>query len=318
MEGNIKNLLIISHSNYVNDNLNECKSFSTVLSCNLKKEFVKKGIDCHAVPGESWMGIKGQLKSTWDNFDKNFNKNLLKSYNNILLVGAIPLKGVHPTIIDFFKKNVKGMFGAVSEWKREAPRDALFFMMPDEESHNQIHIGPMFNEDYLYPEKQYKKLILHIDHHYPGRWDWSDTIKKLIIGLEHNEFFKNNWNGYELYYHSKKLDSINDFDYYNPPPNISFSELAKIYRQSHIGFVSHRETLGMYPIEMAATGAMLATTRKIAKPSMFDYYNHIDYQERFWDAILPLINPEQEQENVKKISRCSYRIGVDKILPFLK
>jgi hypothetical protein len=191
-------------------------------------------------------------------------------------------------------------------------------MMPEEESHNQIHIGPLFNEEYLYPEKQYENLILHIDHHYPGRWDWSENIKKLITDLEKNEFFKENWNNYEVYYHTKKLNSIDDFDYYNPPHSIPFSELSKIYRQAHIGFVSHRETLGMYPIEMAATGAMLATTRKIVKPSMFNYFNHVNYREDFWNTILPLINSEQEQENVKKISDCSYSIGVDKILPFLK
>lgn len=311
-------LLLLVHSDYYTDDLNQCKSFNTVIAWNLKNEFTKRGIDCHVVPSECWMGIKKQLKSTWDNFDKNFDKSLLNEYDNVLFVGAISLKHTHHTILDFFRKNVKGMFGAVNEGKREAPRDALFFMMPEEESHNQIHIGPLFNEEYLYPEKQYENLILHIDHHYPGRGDWSEDIKKLIIDLEKNEFFNTHWNNYEVYYHTEKLNSIDDFDYYNPPSSIPFTELSKIYRQVHIGFVSHRETLGMYPIEMAATGAMLATIPKIVKPAMLNYFNHVNYHEDFWNTILPLINPEQEQENVKKISGCSYSIGADKILPFLK
>jgi hypothetical protein len=63
---------------------------------------------------------------------------------------------------------------------------------------------------------------------------------------------------------------------------------------------------------------MLATIPKIVKPAMFNYFNHVNHHEDFWNTILPLINLKQEQENVKKISSCSYSAGVDKILPFLK
>ena len=67
-------LLLLVHSDSYTDDLNQCKNFNTVIACNLKKEFTKREVDCHVVPSEFWMGIKGQLKSFWDNFDNSFDK----------------------------------------------------------------------------------------------------------------------------------------------------------------------------------------------------------------------------------------------------
>lgn len=311
-------LLIIVHSDYFEDDLNKCKTFNTVLACNLKKEFEANGVECLAVPGESWLGVKKRLKSTWAAFERDFDQQLLNQYENVLFVGAIPLKLAHASIIEYFKKNVKGLFAVCNEYKIKVHGDYLFYAMPEEGSENQIHIGPMFNSEYLFPEKQYKKLILHIDHYYPGRADWSDGIKLAVQQLENNPYFKNHWEGYELYYHSQKLDSIEQFNFYEKPPNIPFSELAEIYRKSHIGFVSHRETLGMYPIEMAATGTMLATTPKMLAPSMFDYINYVNYTDNFWNEILPQINEEQAKKNAAKVEKLSYKNGVKRILEVLQ
>lgn len=311
-------LLLIVHSDHYENDLNKCTNFNTVLAYHIKKEFESNNVECLVVPGESWLGIKKQKKSTWSTFERDFNKNLLKAYPNVLFVGAIPMKNVHASIIEFFYKNVTGVFGVCNEYLDKVHGDVMFFMLPDSSTENQQYIGPMYDSQYLYPDKQYKTLILHIDHYMQGRLDWAKDIKLAIQDLENNQYFKNHWSDYEVFYHSKKLNSINEFVFEDRPPNIPFAQLSEIYRKSHIGFVSHRETMGMYPIEMAASGTILATTVKVLPRSMYELINHVNYCENFWDTILPLVNQEQVKKNAEKVASCSYKVGAEKILSAFK
>jgi hypothetical protein len=313
------NILMIVHCREFIDDITQCKEFNTVMGYHLKHALEKNGANVKAISGEPWLGIKKKVKSTWDSFDQTFDKFLLAEYEHVLFVGTVPLKIANGAIVDYFKKNVRGVFGETRERAEGLHGDLLFYLMPYEETEGYVYLGPMINTDFLYPEKQYDKLVIHVDHHYHGRGDCSIQIKNLLDQLEANKYYQEHWNGYELYYHSKKLNSINDFDFYDVPPNVPFSELSSIYRKTHIGFISHRETLGMYHIEIAAAGGLVVNgINKMLPTSMVELVNYQDHCEDFWNTILPKITEDNIRLNSEKVQHLSYDQGAKTIIQQFK
>lgn len=303
----MKILLIVNSESYI-DKLSECKDFEQVQTYFIKRNLENLGAECQVHAGRAWMGKKKVKKSSYDDYKKYFNQNLFNEFENILFTGAIPAKLLNDRIKEDFKLKVKGKLAEMSEYSREPLRDMVFFSLPDNNSKNKICVGPMYDETELYFDKQFDKLILHIDHHLEGRKDCHEKIINCIKQLESSEYFKNNWKTYEIYYHGKKIDNIDSLNFYNRPPNIPFKDLSAIYRRSHVGFLSHRETLGLYPIEMAATGAFIAVLdTKLVKSSMLSMFDPYQGSENFWNNLLPKINKQNCLANIEKIQKCSYK-----------
>lgn len=312
-------ILIIVHSFHYEDRLEACLNYCEVAAYFLNKHLKANNIHTHVIAGEQWMGTKQKFKSTLESFESHFDKNLLQVYHHVIFVGACPLKQTHPKIIEWFNHNVKGKFIEIAEMKRGAKGHFQFFALPDTENESDKFIGPMYDSDSLYPDKQYTKLVLQIDHHMEGRGDCHQQIIEKIQELPSNQIFQKHWNGYELYYHGQKLNSISDFDYYNRPPNIPFAELSALYRRTHIGFLSHRETLGLYPVEMAACGTVVALLGKprFLQRSMHKIVSVELNGDDFWDRVLPKVTPEYAKQVSGNIAFCSYENGVSKILEHL-
>jgi len=300
-------ILLIVNSKYYIDDLSECKDFEQVQTYFIKKNLEDLGAICKVHAGRSWMGEKKVKKSSFEDYKKNFDENLFSEYENILFTGAIPAKLLNDKIKNDFKERVRGKLVEMSEYSREPIRDMVFFSLPDETTKDKICVGPLYDDTELYFDKQFDKLILHIDHHLQGRKDCHEKIINCIKKLESNDYFQKNWNGYEIFYHGKKINDIDDLDFYNRPPNIPFKLLSKIYRSSHVAFLSHRETLGLYPIEMAATGSFVAVLdTKLVKSSMLSLFDPWIDSDDFWSNLLPKINKENCLANISKVERCSY------------
>ena len=312
---NSKKILLICNAQNYEDSLSGCHEYNQVVTYFIKKELEKNGYECKAIGCQSWMGLKKRIKSYYADYEKHFDFNLFNEYDNFFFTGAIPLKSTHAGIIRHLKQHVKGFFAETNEYKRGAKGDVEFFFLPGEDSDNSICVGPLYDNDELFSEKQYDKLVIHIDHHFEGRNNCSDKIIEKIKELENNEYFKTHWNGLEIYYHSKKINNIDEIDFYNRPPDIPFKELAEIYRKTHIGFLSHRETLGLYPIEVSASGGHVVVLEStFLKPSMQHFLKTIPDQENFWNNLLPMITEEHAKRNTEKVSHCSYKEAVKKML----
>lgn len=311
-----KTLLIIAHIDEYYDDISKCNNFTSAITFNIKKQLQELGVKCHVVLGMPWLGAVKVQKSFYHDFDRLFDKQLLDKFENILIIGANPLKKTNLNILNFLKQNVKHKLMYMSELPNILNDILNFYSMPTDNLGNQknIFIGPMFNSEYLYPEKQYNNLIIHIDHHYQGRSDCFSQIVKLINGLKHNQYFQTYWNNFEIYYHGLKLEDITDFDFYIRPPNIPYSELTAIYRKCHVGFISHRETLGMYPIEMAAAGAIPILLDDLFLPiPMQKIVNCFSCKENFWDTLLPKINKDTAYKTSYDMKDYSYASGIKKI-----
>lgn len=309
-------ILLVSHSDNYHDDLSQCKNFNEVLTYFVKKNLEKHGAHCRVVNGGTWLGLKRQIKSFERNYHEMFDKSLLDEYPNVIFVGAVPLKITHDNIIKDLQKNITGMFAEFNEYSIEPHGDIVFYALPDDKRfENRIWVGPMYDSENLYPDKKYDTLVIHIDHHFPGRYDCFERIRSLINELKHNDYFKKNWKNFEVYYHSQQVEDIDQVDFYDIPPNIPFSDLSAIYRKTHVAFLSHRETLGMYPIEMTASGAYLVVLNRDFLPaSIFDLVQPAEDDKDFWDKILPDITEVQSRKISTKVAACSYENGMKKVI----
>ena len=311
----MKNMLIIVHSDHYEDSLTSCKNYDEVAAFFIAKFLRTHGYTVQVVPGQRWLGTKKIAKSTMRSFDNHFDKQLVNQYHNVMFVGAVPLKICSPQIVDWFKKHVKGLMIEFGEYRRGAKRDLQFFCLPGDETTTDYCVGPMYDGSSLYPDKQYSKLVLHIDHHLPGRGDCHLQIIEKIKELSQNQMFKDCWNGYELYYHGIKLNNIEDLDFYNKPPNIPFANLSAIYRKTHVGFLSHRETMGLYPVELAACGSVVAVfSPEFMPPSMYDIITVEFDSDDFWDKVLTNISPQYSAQIQQRMLPYSYEQGVAKMV----
>ena len=311
-------ILIFAHVDQYVDDLSQCKNFNQVQTYFVKKHLLKLGVDVVVQPAAGWLGVKKQTKSTWYNFVQNVDISLLNNYDSILFTGAIPTKKTSPTIMKWLNDNYKGVLAEFNERSKPPSTDLLFFALPASESARCKWIGPLYDGDCLYPEQQYDKLIIHIDHHYPGREDSSEKIKRLIEELPNNKIFQQGWKGYEIYYHSKKINDLENFDFYNPPPNTAFANLSRIYRSTHVGFLSHRETLGMYPFEIAACGGVVAVLDELhLTPAIANIIDVEWGEENFWNRVLPKLTSDLAHVRSQRVSNFSYKHGIARVYDYI-
>ena len=105
------------------------------------------------------------------------------------------------------------------------------------------------------PKQNFSDRILriHVDHNFQDRETVFEKIKEILYEIESK--IKNHcfWKDLEIYYHSQK-ESIERLGHFNFT-NIPLSSLANLYGSCHVGFMSHRETLGQYPLELLSCGA---------------------------------------------------------------
>lgn len=315
-------ILLLSHTHDFKDHLDLCENFDQVFTYNIKRALEKQDIQVRAISAQKWLGTKRKEKSKFSVFLEEFDTSLLDEYTHVLFVGAVPTKIIHQPILDFLHDRVSGVVGEFNEYPKNPNTDVVFHALPVSAEPGCVYVGPMYDSNELYPDQEYEDtLVLHIDHHYPGRTDCFEQIRQLILDLPNNAFYQANWKNLEIWYHSQQitLEQLETIDFYRRPPNIPFRQLAKIYRRTHMAFLSHRETLGMYPVELMASGAMVACLdREFLTEEMHSLVRTVGPVENFWNHVLPLINKVQANSNSQSVAACSYDNGIKKVLDTLE
>lgn len=321
----MKNLLVMSSSYDYSDDINECKSFTPVLSNFLHKYLAKNSYKSEVLCMLDSFRHKRFSVSNYETFKKIvIDTDVLKEYDNILIVGINPLKKCDPRIIEYLKSNVKGKILAIDETTRRPPGLPFIcaFMIRDDESDLCKFIGQGVDLDYLYPDQNGSKLVIHIDHAYPSAVEYFDKIKKVLQKLLEYKFYENY--GYEsvkIIFHDEKINSLEQLHNNQENNIISFPKLAKIYRSSHIAFVSHMESMGTYPLEMSACGAVVIIPDTLAvKKQVLDQISYVDLDEQFdWNDLLRGLEniKEKNREKSKYFSFDTVIQRIDKILGYI-
>lgn len=164
---------------------------------------------------------------------------------------------------------------------------------------NEFLLGGLTVASHIFLPKQNfddRILKIHIDHNFQGRETVFKKIKEILYEIENRIKTHYFWKDLEIYYHSKKesIERLGHFDF----SNISLSSLANLYGSCHIGFMSHRETLGQYPLELLSCGAIvIGDTANHLPKEVSEQFSITDINDFSIDEI---IDPEYVRKNITK------------------
>jgi len=115
-------------------------------------------------------------------------------------------------------------------------------------------------------QKEEQTLRVHVDHNLLDRKHCIKEIQEILYTIKNNIKTHQHWNKLKVTYHTQETEiaDIGHFDY----EFIPIENLAEIYSRTHLAFASHNETLGMYHLEMLASGAsvFVLNSRMIKEP----------------------------------------------------
>ena len=141
---------------------------------------------------------------------------------------------------------------------------------------NVVNGGLIVASDVFTPKQDWDSKILriHVDHNYKDQPEIFDEIKKTLFKIKEKITTHPDWDELEIYYHDRRcsIEELGHFDF-KPLP---MSQLSNLYGSCHISFMSHKESLGMYPIEMLSSGSVLIGHKELLVPELRNEYPFID------------------------------------------
>lgn len=316
----MKVLLLAPLDNYVDD-INCCNSYNSVMAFFLKKYLKKYDVDVELIPVADSFTRKQISKSNFRTFKKLIlDTNLLETFDKIIILGIKSLRSIHPKVLEEILKCKDKIFELDETAKRRSEDFTTLFMVGDEEYTNAKFIGQGVDLDFLYPEQSHKELVIHVDHPWYTGVHYFDLIYEKNLQLIKEEIFKKyGFESVKFIYHTEEIEDISKINSLTNPQNVSFLKLSEIYRKTHVGFISHPESMGNYPLELAACGAVVVLPNNNAIPGFIK--NQINWvsigQENFWDYIFLNLD-EIQKSNQQKAIKFSYDAVVERIINIIK
>lgn len=174
-------------------------------------------------------------------FEKGFIKNLL----DVISGNIYKFEDANRNVYDIDR------FYTIGHFTKKGPTD------------NYIDCGLSVATDLFYPAeiKNNEEFVVHVDHNYPNIANYVEDIKQFLFLLENKISTNSQWKRLKLIYHDREaaIDDLGHFDF----KNIKITDLAEVYRHCHLGIISHRESLGQYPLEMLSSGVNVLSMTKL-------------------------------------------------------
>lgn len=298
----MKKFLLLTPLSDYQDDINLCNSFNSVMTFFLKKYIEKAGYECRIIPTEDAFTRKQISKSNYQTFQRLIeDTGVLDEFTQIVILGIKSLRSCDPRILNVLN-NVKGQIFELDETGRRANSDFVtIYMIPAEETDHTRFIGQGVDLDFLYPDKQSDILSIHVDHAWPTRAEYFEQIRSKLAELVESKIYKEyGFKSVEILFHTIRIDDITLINNTVNTADVPFPELATIYRKVNVGFISHAETMGNYPLEIAAAGGTVILPRSKGVPrsvmALIKFYP-IDI-DKFWHTILSNLTQTLEQNTL--------------------
>lgn len=269
----------------------------------LKKYIEKAGYECKIIPTEDAFTRKQISKSNYQTFQRLIeDTGVLDEFTHIVILGIKSLRSCDPRILNVLRNNVQGQVFELDETGKRVNADFVtIYMIPAEETDNTRFIGQGVDLDFLYPAKQPNILSIHVDHAWPTRAEYFEQIRERLLELVESKIYKTyGFESVEILYHTIRVDDITLINNTVSTPGVPFPELAAIYRKVNVGFISHAETMGNYPLEIAAAGGTVILPVSKGVPgsvmALIKFYT-IDI-DNFWHTILSNLTQTLEQNTL--------------------
>lgn len=182
-------------------------------------------------------------------------------------------------------------------------------------SWNVIDAGLTVASDIFVPKQDWNSKILkiHVDHNYLNQPEIFKEIKTLLQSIETKTKNHPDWDCVKIYYHDREcsISNLGHFDF-RPLP---MSKLSDIYGSCHIGIMSHKESLGMYPLEILSSGAVLINHPELLVSELQNAYPYLNINNIDIDLLLKKeFLQHQSQEGRKHILKYDLDQYASKIL----
>ena len=167
---------------------------------------------------------------------------------------------------------------------RKGVEDGYLFFCPTLEplKENHYYLPRFVDENLLFPEKDNNILTLFIDH-----YNCQNPNEREISVNSINEVFRQVSSSkiqLNIFYQTSKGLEVNPLEPEIPPDNkkqiykyLPFSEVAEIYRKTHIFLPTHRETLGMVAQEIGACGGITIMQKWMYPEAVHYQFPHFFY-----------------------------------------
>lgn len=151
---------------------------------------------------------------------------------------------------------------------------------------NVINGGLIVASDVFVPKQDWgsKVLKIHVDHNYKNVPEIFSSIKNLLFKIQQKIKGHTQWNELIIYYHDRQC-SIDDLGHFNFK-TLPITELAELYGQCHISIMSHKESLGMYPLEVKSAGSVLISENGLLVPELQNEYGYLKLNSLDLDLLL--------------------------------
>ena len=182
------------------------------------------------------------------------------------------------------------------------PEDVTFYQTPSPETPGSCFVGWAADAKRLCPEKHFRILI---DHSYYGTagnkdrtWEIVDQVRRWARSASFPVVIR--------HFVSGGIQTVNPYDVCHDMYNrdgLPWATACHEYRQAHVFWVTHAESLGYSVLEAAMAGALVVTPKGFIKPGLLQDVLHIEYEKSPpWGDIY---KAAQETEAIRKhAARC--------------
>lgn len=304
-------------------NINNCNDYGSMQAHFMHSEFLKSSANIKYI-GTSYEWITGKSVHKDNDLKILCDQSGFSIYdvNHLLLTGVKSTKPFRGDSLSRLKKMIKGNIYQMAD--NNDTSHGLAYTIAHYDKCGGIRerspiAGLAVASDIFIPRQSFLDKIfrIHIDHRLLGRHDAFEAIRLKIKKLK-DEFVANDrWSDIEIYYHSDNITNIDVIGTYDPKP-IPLTKLSHIYSTSHIGIVSHRETMGQYPLELLSSGATILVgddsylpkgVRNQVNFHLLETFDFLDYMKNVNESYLEI--------NRKSVDNLSYSNFVKNVLKII-
>lgn len=299
---NSKSLLIYPVENYSISSIRNVNSYDSMQAFFIERN-VKSNVNIDTVCLPLWRPKRQKHKISWQIFKKALtNKGLdLRNYKNIVFTKLGPERQFDKDIIHNILKNITGNIYKFEDTNIRLYDIERFFTLGHfitypKNIHRYKNLGLSVSTDIFRPRQNFdKNFYVHVDHNYPKVANYFLDIKNFLYRLESEITKHTHWQRLKIIYHTKE-SSIKDLGHYDTT-DIDINFLANLYGRSYLGLISHRESMGQYPIEMLSCGANIISFNEEDLPKQVkDQLTIINYNDLDYKKLLDL---ELLKQNIK-------------------
>jgi hypothetical protein len=302
--------------------ITKCTDYETMQAYNIHKHAHKNTISI----GAPYSWLQKGIASKFDALSRILVEHgiNINDVGDLVITGINSVKYVSAMDIQKITKSIKGKMYQIDDSNFNQNPYTFTFTHYTKKSHaddRSIEIGLAVATDLFKPEQKFdnNEFVVHVDHRWTKthRIDGFADIKNQLQLI--SSLIKKNlkWKTLKIIYHTEIVNDIDKIGTYDPKP-VPITDLAKIYGNCHLSFLSHAETLGQYPLEMLSSGATILMHKKMIPKETRNCYPYYTFDKFDHENYLNTMTQSTIEKNRQSVLKFDYSYWVENMLKHLQ